>query len=319
MAITRMPSKHLTVACGLAATLCLTALEGPAHAATTLVAGYYGAYAEGTGGDVGFPNPEGSEPYDLPLAPLSIGGSASSGNSTASVSLSLTQANGNIALHGSLVDSNTGSIYEAGLASSGFDLDATDTFYIGGSTGGSEQFEYTLYLNGSSTTSSDPAPPYGYAAAYGGLGLYANTYWNGAGELPADAVCSASYPAYYEGNQCGLINSVQLPSGGNGGTVSGVVTFVGGSTVSLSEYLWGRAGVEEDLSGSADFNALDTGYFTLTPITPGASFTTASGLTYAASPDAGIPELSTWALLVAGAAFVGVGLRMRRGEPLSAA
>ena len=74
--------------------------------------------------------------------------------------------------------------------------------------------------------------------------------------------------------------------------------------------------VEAAPSASATFDASDTGFFTLTPITPGAGFTTASGLTYAASPD--VPEPATWMMLILGVAMIGFAAR-RRSEGMALA
>ena len=59
----------------------------------------------------------------------------------------------------------------------------------------------------------------------------------------------------------------------------------------------------------AQVDALNTGYFTLTPLSPGETFTTASGLTYAASPDT--PEPASVLMLLGGLAGIWV-LRGRR-------
>jgi hypothetical protein len=74
--------------------------------------------------------------------------------------------------------------------------------------------------------------------------------------------------------------------------------------VELDEFMTGMAYVGG--AGNSVFNASDTGYLILTPVTPGAGFTTASGLTYATSPET--PEPATIMMVISGIVAI-AGLR----------
>ena len=62
--------------------------------------------------------------------------------------------------------------------------------------------------------------------------------------------------------------------------------------------------------GGITIDDSDTGYFTVTPSSPGAGFTTASGQTYSVS--SAVPEPATWTLLVAGLGLLGLAARCMR-------
>jgi hypothetical protein len=240
----------------------------------------------------------------------------------ASASVSLSTGNGNVGLHGS-ANSNapSGGTYQTGSqAYASFDLYSYDEFNITGS--GAETFQYTLTLDGNASLVGDPPTDDGASLAHGGLSLYANSSYQAWGTATGNGGCSGYY---YEldGNNCGVISFAQLTSyDTNDTTVTGDVRFQGGTSVELGLFLWGRTQVYnfsfEDPGSpdiQAEFNAQDTGYFTLTPITPGASFTTSSGLTYAAAPDlAPVPEASTTWLLAAALGATAIRFRKWRAQ-----
>jgi hypothetical protein len=110
-----------------------------------------------------------------------------------------------------------------------------------------------------------------------------------------------------------VVNSVALTGPANpGGSISGELTVGGGTSVELGLYLIGGADTAGnnvgDPSESASFAS--TGFFTLSPVTPGAGFTTASGLTYSNDPtSADVPEPASIVMLSMGLATLGA---MRR-------
>jgi hypothetical protein len=199
---------------------------------------------------------------------------------SAAVSVDITDAAGQVGLHGSATGNTTG-VYDttdAGVAN--FNLYGYDQFNIGGT--GSQTFDYTLSLGGAATGIFD--------TAYGGLRLLENSaYQTCCSFSPVQTI--ASIPLSPEGD----------PSGG---TISGILTLQGGSTVNLGLYLWGQVGGEclpvglTCGSGSlAQFDAVDTGNFTLTPVTTDLSSTIANGLTDSPAPVTPVYEPSSVSML----------------------
>jgi hypothetical protein len=62
----------------------------------------------------------------------------------------------------------------------------------------------------------------------------------------------------------------------------------------------------------SQFDALNTGYFTLTPQAPGAGSSTASGLTFTNDHITAIPEPETCAMMLAGLGLLGFMARRRK-------
>jgi len=304
---------------------CATAAWG--QQAPTGVQGYYGGGAAWT-----FYNSDGTQTfvrndlapdgYNHPFVssePFSQSASATTGGASAALSISATPNNGNMGLHGSASAAlDTGSQFEdpGAQAEAAFDLYAYDTFYIGGAQGAVEQFQYALTLDGNAKGYTDGvADP---SLSYGGLGLFSNSNWTDFGSVSPFSSCDYTGSGYAaaDGNPCGRVGSIDLNINSPASqTLYGILTLVGGTTVQLGELLWARPSVGEGVtSQSAAFDASNTGFFTLTPITPGASFTTASGLTYAQSPDlvGAVPEPSTWALMLLGFGAIGAAIRRRK-------
>ena len=104
--------------------------------------------------------------------------------------------------------------------------------------------------------------------------------------------------------------------------LTGILKFHDGDIVQLGMAL----SYDTHLENSSDFpynswlksniDAVDTGYFTLNSLTPGASFTTASGLTYTNAP-VGVPEPVTWTTVLLGLFSAGSLLRRKRALALA--
>jgi hypothetical protein len=286
--------------------------------AATGVQGFYGGqveYQSSSGPQIYYPNNDQDYLYTGNL-PFSATASGTAGTASGSLSISAIPSNGNLGLHGFATASASD---EAGLGSTGasadFDLYAWDTFQIGGTTGAVEQFQYTLTLDGSASSSSGSD-----AAAYGYYQLLADSSWTGFGTVSPFVNCN--YGVQANGNPCSLIATLDLSalSPGTQGlqTLSGTLTLIGGTTIQLGQFLDARVSASDAYSDSASatFDASNTGWLTLTPIKPGASFTTASGLTYAQSPDAfgAVPEPSSWALMLLGFGAIGAAMRRNRSR-----
>ena len=285
-----MKSRNILSATTIAA-MCVWA--SVASATTVGVSGYYRANGSNT------PITGGT--------PFVASASGTFGGGPDSISVSATRGNGNVGLHGAASASYVGGY--GGSAEAEFDLYTYDTFHIGGPAGAHEQFQYTLTLNGSASTETDGYP--GATAAYGALSLTADSYWLEPGAVVPFPASSCYAGSGVDGNPCGIIATASLyPTSPTSQAATGTLTLVGGSTVQFGEYLWARVFTSQATSSSAVFDAADTGYFTLTPLTAGASFTTGSGLTYSASPDGAVPEPEAWAMLILG--FGGLGVTMRR-------
>jgi hypothetical protein len=278
----------------------------------------------------GMDDPPNIQVMNSPLGPYSATQSASPGYGNATDSVGLTLGNGNIGLHGG-ASTNSPSLLPPVSPNDGsndigdFNVYAYDSFYFAGP--GYETFQYTLTLDGSVSITGDPVTDDGSSQATANLNLYIDSSYQTPGNVQPDAGCSSANIGriYVNSNElpCGQAASVHmgtLQSIDNGSTVTGTISIEGPMTVELGLYLYGTASTYnytfED-PGSTDIqaqvDALNTGYFTLTPITPGATYTTASGLTYAASPD--VPEPAPALMLLGGVAGIWAVRRRKRGFP----
>jgi hypothetical protein len=189
---------------------------------------------------------------------------------------------------------------------------------------GTETFNYSVVLDGTESLSGAPSSD-AYSGVSSGVYLIANqqyTTWGTFSNL--NVGCTSSN--FGEGNDCGTIafklaslcasgTCTTTQSGSINTTLSGTLTFSAGQQIQLGLYLFSRTG-SYNLIGvpnniQTEFNAGDTAYFTLTPVTPGAGFTTASGLDYASAP--AVPEPSSAATLLTGLVALGA-LRRRRSN-----
>ena len=207
---------------------------------------------------------------------------ASSGTGTGLATATVSKSNGNLLLqaYASAVSPNV----LQGESFGNIDVFFNDTFYIGGT--GTQQFQYTLNLGALASGSYWGATDSDFSAR-GTLGLEENSTLTGWGTIRQDNdFCSSSCPN-------GQIASVEVQANrynasASGGTYTGYLNLSGGETIELGLYLSIR---DLAVGGQATYDLGDGAYMTLTPVTPGASFTTASGLTYASAPDAApVPE-----------------------------
>jgi hypothetical protein len=155
----------------------------------------------------------------------------------------------------------------------GMDAYFFDTFYITGPAGQTEQFQIDMTFTGSVATNCKPEYSPGLYCLGGGLNTF--TLFENGVVIPT---------LEYEGKQATIY---KLPGSPNDQTASVALPFEAGTSVVLGELLQFRNIAEnEGATGYVTFghDGEETAYFTVTPLTPGFAFTTASGLPYASEP-----------------------------------
>jgi hypothetical protein len=256
---------------------------------------------------------------DLPVAECTdCNAETSFGTGSGQASASTSFGAGNAGLHATASASSppgTGETY------GDFDLYYNDTFNIAGS--GQQIFAYTLHLAGSAITTYadglDEQPNGDVNEAHAALGLFVNSSYVTWGTVRPNADCVDGIAP--DGNSCGNLSgyATLVPDASSSETLlSGQITLLGGTSADLGLFMSGRTLSYSAFNGSnlvlSDLNVADTGWLTLTPLTPGAAFTTASGLTYSADPDsapASVPEPGSAGLLASAFAVVWASRRRR--------
>jgi hypothetical protein len=280
----RLPSFHsvgllmLSLSCGVPA-----AWAGPLYGVVSTGDVASGSFSDfptqlwNTGG-----NPTPVTSYTSPV--LSASGSYTFGNSTVSGSATswatLESLNNNVNMHGyaNATISGVCQTCSFGTTNSGlFDINWYDTLTVGGLPNGTPVSLMIMAVLNSSII----APPAG-SYAYSQFGLSST-------QTQATNTGGASN---------GLISQ------------SAVVQTTSGANLSLVASLFGSAAVLDTINqqGSATVDASDTANFYITILTPGASYTSASGLTYLAPTS--VPEPGS--LGVAGISLLGIWIATRR-------
>lgn len=198
-----------------------------------------------------------------------------SGSSGAVANLSGSISDG--ALHG-YSQANTGTSY-GGNGYSGLDAYFYDTFHITGAAGQSGEFQIQLYFDGSGVESGDPE-----------IGDYVNSY----NLLENGTVIPGQ-------QYSGIVSTLSVPFGSATTELTTTVdlTLASDSSVVLGQLLQIRnVVVNAGNSGSVTIDDSDTGYFTVTPLTPGFGFSTDSGYLYNGAPSP-TPEPASWPMTAA--------------------
>jgi hypothetical protein len=215
-------------------------------------------------------------------------------------SFSLTSTGGTSVLSGS-IDNGALHAYAQASSSNGSEVYANlaeyfyDTFTAVGPAGQTGQFLINMTFTASETETNE----------YYGSELYNEL------TLVENGTIVPAQQTYQGGIQAINVNAVSPPTQTN----SAIVYIQSGSSVTLGDLLQITdqvVGYGGGYTSTATMNDSDTGFFTVTPVTPGFSFTTASGLTYSGDPDAvtATPEPAT--MLLMGAGLIGVGVAGRR-------
>jgi hypothetical protein len=177
--------------------------------------------------------------------------------------------------------------------------DRVDTFHIAPPAGTTFSFLATLEWSGPSTAQC----PVGTDCIVSVLN-----------HLNRDGFLAMDNSLYYDSTDP---NHQSLP-----GTqrIQQVWTFSSPNAFTLDEQLYLSSEVDANEGVGATFvsDLSHTGHFYLDPITPGATYTTASGLSYFTPTALAVPEPTSWALLCSGLLALGT-LAWRRSSPRSPA
>ena len=181
-------------------------------------------------------------------------------------------ANG--ALHG-YSQIMTGSSFD-GNAYVGLDAYFYDNFHITGPSGQSGVFQISMNFDGSGVVTGGAA-----------LGDYVNNY-----DLLENGTVIPGI------QYSGIIGTLSIPYGSANTHLTTTVnlTLAAGSTVLLGQMLQMRSVLQnEGTSGTLTLDDSNTGYFTVTPLTQGFGFSTASGFAYDGLT--AVPEPSSFSIL----------------------
>jgi hypothetical protein len=282
--------------------LVVLAALGPVEASAAPLTGY-SVQLEAQGGGVA---PIASfSVFDASTIPFS-NSQSSFGSGSGQASTSISYGGGNVGLHATASATSAGG---AGQSIGEVDTYYHDTFQIAGS--GPQIFAWTLNLRGSASATYPGfiGPNDNFSLAQASLALYENSSYATWGTVLPNADCFDGVVTP-DGNFCGnMSGDAILDAASSNAPISGTIRLQGTTSVELGLFLIGRtesyAAFGTTTSVSSTLDLANTGWFTLTPLTPGAAFTTASGLSYSGDPDTvAVPEPTSMILFASAFAVI---------------